>query len=384
MLGKLTRAIRDPGWGPWASGASDVMPGAYVQQAQASQLLTVYGCVTRIADVMATMPVDHLTRAGDVRREVSPRAAWLDQPNVDMDWQSFMTQVVWSWLMDGNVFLVPVRSAAGRVLEVYCLDPNGVQLNRASSGAVDVLVDGRPFKGEMLILRAYVRPGELRGLNPIENARVAVGLGLAAQDYGKGFFDNSAVPPLVIEAPGQLSPEQRKQFRETWNARHMGARNSGRIGLLEGGAMAKQLSISPEQAQFLESRRFSAAEIAANIFHVPPQFVGVAIEGSGSLTYQTIADQWDDFIRSACMRWMTHFERAVSWQFLPRPQYVKFNADAYLRPSTKTRYETHAIGINSRFVTPNEARAYEDLAPVPGGDEFPMIAPDPPAPRGGA
>jgi HK97 family phage portal protein len=373
MFGAKTRAVKDPGWTRWASGDGPV-PGLSV--GDPTQLLTVYGCVTRIADVMSTMPVDHLTRLSGVQREVSPRAGWLDRPNVDTDWASLMVQVVWSWLIDGNVFLAPIRNGFGRVSELWVLDPTRVRLERKMPGqAVAVEVDGRPFAGELIHLPAYLRPGQVRGVNPIENARVALGLGMSAQRYGAGFFDNSAVPAVVLLSKQEMNADQKDDIRNNWNRRHQG--KSGGVGVLTGDIAVQQLTIAPEQAQFLETRRFSAAEIAANLFHVPPDMVGVAVDGS-SLTYQNMETRWTEFVRSACQPWMTRFERAVSWHLLPRPQYVKFVPDVYLRADTKTRYETHAIGVQGKFLTPNEARELEDRPPLDGGDDFPPAPVAPP------
>lgn len=360
---KVTNIVRDPGWARWANGG-DAPGGVAVSSGSAVQLLTVYGCVTRIADVMATMAVDHFTTSGGVQVEVSQRAGWLDRPNVDCDWAAFMSQVVWSILLDGNTFLAPTRNPAGRVVEVWPLDPSTVRLERASPGApVSVFLNGRPFLGELVHIPAYLLPGGIRGVNPIENARTALGLGLSAQEYGKGFFDNSAVPSVVIKSKGEITPEQRTEIREGWNAGHRGAGRSGGVGILGGDADITTLTVAPEQAQFLETRRFSAAEIAANLFHVPPDMVGVAIDGS-SMTYQNMETRWTEFIRSACQPWMTRIERALSWHLLPRPQFIKFVPDVYLRADTKTRYETHKIGVDAGFLLEDEARGFENLPPL--------------------
>lgn len=358
---KFQNVVKDPAWTGWKNGYGDA-PGAG-PTTSATQLLTVYGCVTRIADVMGTMAVDHFTRTACVQSEVATRAPWLDQPNPETDWATFMVQCMWSSLLDGNTFVTPIRNPMGRVIELYTLDPTTVHLDRKPGQRTTALVNGRPFLGELLHLPAYLLPGQVRGINPIENARIAVGLGLAAQDYGKGFFDNSGVPSVVIKSQEGFTPDQRDEVRESWATRHQGARKAGGVGLLSGGADIQMLTVQPDHAQFLETRRFSAAEIAANLFHVPPDMVGVGIEGS-SLTYQNMETRWTEFIRSACQPWMTRYERAFSYHLLPRPQFIKFNPNVYLRADTKTRYETHKIGIDAGFVLDDEARALEDLPPL--------------------
>lgn len=355
------RLIKDPAWNRWAGGDGPV-PGYAVSDMLATQLLTVYGCVTRIANVMATMPVNHLTRSGGVQQEMSSRAAWLDQPNPETSWESYIVQHMWSTLIDGNAFHLPIRNQAGRVVETYVLDPSRVRFERSRPGGPTVtLLDNRPYSGELLHLPAFVRPGEIRGVNPIENARVALGLGLSAQQYGAGFFDNSAVPAVVLSGKQDMNQDQKEEIRNSWNRKHQG--KAGGVGVLTGDWTVSQLTIAPEQAQFLETRRFSAAEIAANLFHVPPDMVGVAVDGS-SLTYQNLESRWTEFVRSACQPWMTRFEKAVSWNFLPRPQYIKFVPDVYLRADTSARYTAYESGKRAGWLLDDEIREKEDLAPL--------------------
>jgi phage portal protein BeeE len=226
------RIVQDPGWNQWAAGEG-VMPGSYALSVAAStQLLTVYGCVTRIANVMATMPVDHMTRTGGEQAKILPRAAWLDQPNPLISWESFIAQVMWSWLIDGNVFLIPIRNTFGRVVELYIIDPNRVKFQQLPGRPLVILIDGRPYTDELLHLPAFTRPGEVRGINPIENARVALSLGLAAQQYGAGFFDNSGVPAVVIKSKAPLNEDQKKELRNNWNRSHQG--KAGGVGIISG------------------------------------------------------------------------------------------------------------------------------------------------------
>ena len=151
----------------------------------ASQLLTVYGCVTRIADVMATMAVDHYMKRGDLQAELTcqQRASWLDRPNVDNDWASFMTQVMWSLLIDGNTFLVPIRNAAGA-----CRGDLRPRPDQGGSAPRVRSADGArrwPSVHRRSAPRpAYMRPGDIRGVNPIENARTALALGIRLRSTG--------------------------------------------------------------------------------------------------------------------------------------------------------------------------------------------------------
>ena len=362
------RAVRDPAWGRWAAGDDLFEPSGpvVVNERTAPAVLAVYGSITQIADVMSTMPVDRYTRDSQGTRRELGLEAWMERPAPDVDWTTFMASCIWSVLLDGNVFIAVARGTRGRPVALDLLNPRQVTVERRD-GVKTYRVGGAPFAGEILHIPLYVLPGEVRGLDPIMYAKTAIGGALAAQEFGAGVMGNNAVPAGIIEVPGELSDDQRKDLRENWARRHQGPRNAGRVGLLTGGAKFTQITMTPEQAQFIETRRFSATEIATNLFHVPPDMVGVAIEGRG-ITYQNLEHRWTEFIRRANMPLMARFERAFSYHLLTRPQYLKFNPDVYLRPDTKTRYEVHRIAIESGLAKPSERREIEDLEYLPESD----------------
>jgi phage portal protein BeeE len=191
LLRPQHRAIRDPAWTAWGQGA-DVSFGATtdaginVTQENSRQLLTVFGCQSLISDAVAMMPRDVYRKTGKVRVEIDGPFWLTDQANAETRPEEFVLQSVLSLLTDGNYFWVPVRDARAQVLEVWCLDPCRVVVRR-ESGGVRYYVDGRPFTGELVHGRWFLPPGEVRGINPIEVARQAIGLGLARNGSAPGF-----------------------------------------------------------------------------------------------------------------------------------------------------------------------------------------------------
>lgn len=373
MLGRLFRnAVQDPKWGDWGRGADlgftgNTNAGARVTSETALRLLTVYGCSSLIADVIATMPIDHLRKTSTIRQDVTPKAPWLDRPNVDTDKIAFVNQVITSWLLEGHAFLAPVRNAFGQVVEVYVLDPCVTDVIRVDGRAI-VVQNGQPYPTEVVHAPAFVKAGQLRGLNPIANARESIGLGLAAEEHGASFFRNGTVLSGVLEYPGAVPDETLKRIKTGWLNQHRGAAKAHLPGIVSGGGTWKPLSVSARDAQFLETRQFEAAYIAAMLFKVDPSMVGLAQSGQ-SLTYQNIDQRWSELIRKI-MPWTARFEALVS-SLLPRPQYIKLNHDAYTRADIKTRFESHQIALQNHWETIPEVRALEDLPPLDNGEMFP-------------
>jgi len=132
---------------------------------------------------------------------------------------------------------------------------------------------------------------------------------------------------------------------------------------LQGGASWKPTGINHEQAQFLKTRQYSAAEIAGQMFLVDPSDLGIPVEGT-SLTYANLQDRNTRRVQVTLLPWIIRLENALS-SLLQQPRYVKFNVDGLLRGDQKTRYESYGVGIDKGFLLPDEAREKEDLPPLP-------------------
>jgi HK97 family phage portal protein len=146
--------------------------------------------------------------------------------------------------------------------------------------------------------------------------------------------------------------------------------------VLEGGAKWNATGITNEQAQFLETRKFTAGQIAAMLFRLDPADIGIGVEGS-SITYANLEQRNTRRVQVALMPWVIRLEAALS-TLVPGRQ-LKFNLNGLLRADLKTRYESYAIGVKSKFLVPNEPRGWENLDPLPGGDEVVEVAPSAPS-----
>jgi HK97 family phage portal protein len=373
----------DSGWGVWPGG--DPASGSMPLSARSSlQLLTVYGCVQLITNAISKLPVDSYRdeKLGDgkVRKVEVAKPAWLEQPTPDLSWNEWCGQVLVSLLLHGNAYVAVQRGASGLIVEIPVLDPTVVTPFRNGPGdRKRYRVNGVELPGlEVLHVKGMMLPGSDVGVSPVEAARQSIGLGLTAVRYGAQFFENEANMPGVIEAPGAMQPDTMTNLAQQWRRkRSTGGR--GLPGVLQGGATWKPTGVTNEQAQFLATRNFTAAEIAGQMFLVDPADIGIGVQGNNQ-TYANIEQRNVHRLQVTYLPWIVTVEKAVS-ALLARPRYVKLNVDGLLRGDMKTRYEAYEIGLRSKFLVPNEPREKEDLTPLPGGDE---VAPTAPAvPPGG-
>jgi HK97 family phage portal protein len=206
-------------------------------------------------------------------------------------------------------------------------------------------------------------PGADVGYAPVEAARQSIGSGMAAQEYAARFLDQDSTPGGVIEVPSDMPPEKTSEMARSWARKHAGKQKTGLPGVLVGGATWKQTAVTNEQAQFLESRGFTAAEIAAQMFLIDPADLGIAVQGT-SLTYANISERNLRCVQVTFLPWIVRLERALT-SLMPAGQYVKFNLGGLLRGDMKTRFETYKIGKEIDVLLDDEIRGWEELPPLP-------------------
>jgi HK97 family phage portal protein len=358
--------------GKWQQGM--VWQGATgignVSSDQAMRLSAVFACLRLLSEAVATLPLDTYIREGGVRRPYRPVPDYLSFDPPQGSRIDYLSQVMLSLLTDGNAYIYTPRNRLGVPVDLVVLDPARVLVGRVD-GRVKYLCNNVELDaslgggGEIIHIKGMCLPGDITGMSPIAYARETIGLGLAAQRFGESFFANGALPGAVIEADGNFSQEAAERFAAAWNARHQGISNANKVGVLTGGAKLTKISVAPNDAQFLETRAFQVPDVA-RIFGVPPHLIADASNstswGSG-LAEQNLAfgqfslRPWIDRIEDAHDRLLTsHGLRQV---------FARLNLDALLRASLKDRYAAYAVGIDNRVITAEEARALEDLAPLP-------------------
>lgn len=378
MIEHRSLAVETPGkwrqgmvWQPWGNSAT----GGSVNTSEAMRLSAVWACLRLLTDAVSTLPLEVYVHVDEVRQPFRPRPTFLEFGGSHTTRVDYLTQVMLSLLTAGNAYVATPRDALGTPTGLIPLDPTMVTPRRRADRSQEVVYDmgsGTYDTTEIMHIPAMRMPGCIEGLNPIAYARESIDLGLAAQRFGAAFFANGALPGAVIQTPGDMSDEAIKRFRETWYDRHGGVGNAQRVGVLTEGATLEQISIAPDDAQFLETRQFQVPDIA-RIYGVPPHLIA---DASNSTSWGSgLAEQNLAFGQFSLRPWLTRIEaahdRLIATAGHPEA-FVRLNLDALLRASTKDRYEAHKVGLDAGFLTIPEVRATEDLPPLtspPGGEQ---------------
>lgn len=370
------RAVQATPWGIWpGDNGGSTWAGINVDSSNAMQLLTVYGCVRLIADQISTLPLDVYRKAGDQRiQETTPQ--WLEYPVPDVHRSAWLTQVITSLLLDGNAYWAQMRSPEGRLLELPVLDAKNVQVSR-ENGRRAYKVNGERVDGIQIDhIPGLMTPGSEVGVSPVEMARQSIGAGMATQEFSSKFFSQGATLAGVIEVPQTLPPAgdgSPAEIAKWFNRRHSGKGKAHLPLVLQGGASWKPTGVTPEQAQFLQTRGFTAAEIAGQMFLLDPTDLGISMPAGSSLTYANLEQRNLRRVQVALLPWIVRIESALS-ALLPQPRYVKFNLEGLLRGDTKSRYEAYQIAVNTGFLLNDEIREIEDMPPLPANAVPPAAA----------
>nr|DAZ26872.1 MAG TPA: Portal [Caudoviricetes sp.] len=360
--------------------------GKPVNEHTAMQMTAVYSCVRILAEAGAGPPL-HLykyTDSGGKEKALSHPLYFLlhDEPNPEMSSFVFRETLMTHLLLWGNAYAQIIRNGKGEVIALYPLMPNRMSVDRDSSGSLYYTYtrysDEAPTtKGMTVTLRpsdVFHIPGlgfdGLVGYSPIAMAKNAIGMAIACEEYGAKFFANGAAPGGVLEHPGTIKDPQK--VRDSWNAAYQGSSNSHRVAVLEEGMKYQPIGISPEQAQFLETRKFQINEIA-RIFRVPPHMVGDLEKSS----FSNIEQQSLEFVKYTLDPWVIRWEQTISRALL-RPDekklyFAKFNVDGLLRGDYVSRMNGYAIARQNGWMSANDIRELENLDRIPpelGGDLY--------------
>ncbi|MDZ5447044.1 phage portal protein [Micromonospora sp. 4G57] len=287
---------------------------------------------------------------------------WLSKPNPFDTPFDFWQKVMTSLLTDGNAFVRVYRNGGGKVVALVPLDPRTVrvELTEDGSGVLYKVADVTLFDRDVIHVKGFAQANSLRGLSPLENARQTIGAGLATEEYGARFFSQGTTLTGVIEHPGTPKPGEVAILARMMRKNHAGIKNSHGVGVLTGGSTWKQISVTPEQAQFLETQRFNRLAIAG-IFRVPAYMLDPTTASSWG---SGVEEQHNWFVTQTLMPWLVRIEQAFS-AILPAGQSLRFNANARMRVKTAERYQAYRTGIEAGFLSVDEVRALEDREPLP-------------------
>jgi len=361
--------------------------GKSVNESTAMQTTAVYACVRILAESVAGLPV-HIYKYrddGGQEKVIDHPLYYLlhDEPNPEMTSFVFRETLMSHLLLWGNAYAQIIRDGRGNALALYPLLPNRMEVDRAANG--EIFYTYRRDSKESRINTSsgtVILPGDevlhipglgfdgLVGYSPIAMAKNAVGMAMATEEYGASFFANGAAPGGVLEHPGVVKDPQR--VKDSWNSVYQGSNKAHKIAVLEEGMKYQTIGISPEQAQFLETRKFQINEIA-RIFRVPPHMVGDLEKSS----FSNIEQQSLEFVKYTLDPWVVRWEQALQQALiLPSEKgdyFVRFNLDGLLRGDYASRMTGYSTARQNGWMSTNDIRELENMNRIPaeeGGDLY--------------
>jgi HK97 family phage portal protein len=278
-------------------------------------------------------------------------------------------------LLWGNAYAEIVRDGAGNIVELYPLQPDKMVVERDKETKrirYKYFIDNKQiiYPKEKIFHIPGLSFNGLTGISPISAAREAVGLALAVEEFGARFFGNGARPGGILEHPGVLKDPEK--LRKQWEEVYKGVGNSHKVAVLEEGMKYHEIGIPPEDAQFLQTRKFQINEIC-RIYRVPPHLIG-DLEHA---TFSNIEHQSIEFAVHTIRPWLVRWEQAINKCLLTpserKKYFAKFTIDGLLRGDFKTRMEGYAIGRQNGWYSANDIRELEDMNPISeekGGDLY--------------
>tara|TARA_R110001599_G_scaffold337988_1_gene556738 strand:- start:11751 stop:12974 length:1224 start_codon:yes stop_codon:yes gene_type:complete len=382
FIGQEARSLEDPtatnstkdflsvmGWGDFAAAA-----GVTVNVDTAMGVPAIWAAVNFIGGTLAGLPL-HVYRKTDAGRErvtdgfgATINTAVNDEMS-SFEWRKYMFEQV---LTGGRSITYIERDEGGNVRNLHPIDPNGVLVERkvTSQGfpAKTYRYNQRIFKAKDIIdLTFMVKANQLDPRGPIATNKDAIGMAIAASQYGAKAFQSGGIPPAVLQGPFQSGAAASRASEDVAAATAKLAKEGRPIMALPLGHELKSVGFSPEQMQLIELQRFSIEQIA-RIYSLPPIF----LQDLTRSTFTNSEQQDLHFVKHTLKRWIEQAEQEMNLKLFGRgsDQYVEFNVDGLLRGDFKTRMEAHATSIQNGIRTPNEVRDLENMSARNEGDDL--------------
>jgi HK97 family phage portal protein len=362
-------------------GATSSAAGLLISQGTAMAVSTVYACVTiRSQDVARCTPRLFRKRKDGSREQVTdhPLCEIFHRPNRAQTWFEWMEQTEAAYLLKGNGYAAIKRDGRGSPKELIPVNPDAVlmlegwdggrfyNVNRIGLWQMAMLREFPPTLNaeDMFHLKGLSFNG-LVGVSTIGLARDSIGVAMGLEQQAARWMANGSRPSVVLQTEKKLSKEAAQRLKENWNSQFSGLNNTGATAVLEEGLEAKAMQLSSVDVEFIAQRNYSVTDIA-RYYRVPPHKLGAELMRGINIIQ---VDQ--DYINNTIMPDLHRIEQKFDYCFGLAEQGLEMDMDetVLLRADIQTRYNAARIGLLSGFISPNEVRAGEGLAPVDGGDE---------------
>ncbi|MBX9877622.1 MAG: phage portal protein [Candidatus Obscuribacterales bacterium] len=365
-------------------GGSQAYTGRFINTDQAMRYPVFAACVGVISSAAMTLPWFIYEYKKDDKKEIARKFSLYgllhDQPHPNWTSADFVEFILVCLLTNGNFYALIERTEGGVITKLTPIHPSRVRIDYVkllkddpelvfyyqpkNGGAEIPLFLGR----DLFYIRGMSLDG-ICGVSPIRMLMEAIGLGLAAEEFGAKLFGNGASPRGVLLHPNKLNGEKAKDLREQFERANSGLDNVNRVAVLEEGMKFESISLAADEAQFLETRKFQRSEIYGAM-RVQAHKVG-DLEHA---TFSNIEHQNIEFVQSTMLPWMRRIEQCARRDLLSTTEKllysIEFKLDGLLRGDIKTRYEAYAIGRQNGFLSGNDIRDLENMEPYEGGEIY--------------
>jgi HK97 family phage portal protein len=351
--------------------------GKRVDEDSAQTLTVVYACVRAISETVGTLPFHLYRKLSEDKREratdhpLYPIINRMPNPEMtDMVFRETMLVHLNTW---GNFYGNIVWNKGSKVEAIWPLRPDRMEVQEIDGKRryIYTLESGerRGFDTtEMLHIPGLGFDGII-GYSPIRKNAEAIGLAMAAEEYGARFFQNDARPGVILKHPGELSQPAQDRLRKSWEDMHKGLSNKHRLGILEEGMDFATIGIPPNEAQWIELRKFQLPEIC-RIYRVPPPIIG-DLERA---TFSNVEEMTRYFGNLCILPWLRRVEQHYNNKLLKESEqnayYVEHNMDSMMRADQKSRYESYATGRQWGWFSANDVLKKENMDAIEDGDIY--------------
>ena len=355
----------------WMFDGAASKTGIAITEDSAMRLSAVFGAVRVISETIASLPWEVKQDAGDSTRSASahPINKLIHHPNGMMTDFNFREVCQAHLCLHGNAFIAIRRNEAGQPVKLIPVHPDRVEVKVYKDEKFYTIDQGKETfdDTEMIHILGLSFDGII-GKSVIEAARESIGLGLAADQFGGSFFGNGANVSAILTHPGRLSDEAYKRLMASWARRYSGLDNAHKTAILEEGMNLQKVSISPQESQFLETRKFGVEDIA-RFFRIPLAYLG-SLENSS--TRANIEEQGIQFQRNTVLPWVKRWEAEFNRKLFPGQEdyFIRMNMDGLLRGDISSRYSSYAVARQWGWMSVNDIRKHESLEPIDGGDIY--------------
>jgi len=345
--------------------------GVRVDEQTALTFSAVYACVRVLAESVASLPI-HVMKRENNGNVVTDRTHPVynliaRRPNKIMTSYTWRNSLMANLCLQGNSYYIIERDSAARPTQLIYVSPEDVDV-KYTKGEVFYSIKNydTPFTADNILHFMGLGYDGIKGKSVVELHRDTIGLSIAANKYGGSFYGNAATPSGILKHPGKLTQEAAERLRNSWNNKYAnGPSNAHKTAILEEGMEFKSISLSPQDADFLNTRKFQIAEIA-RLFRVPPHM----IQDLDRATYSNIEQQSIDFVMHTLRPYLVNLEEEMNRKLFRENEqdslYIKLNVAGLLRGDSAARADYYREMSSIGVLSINEIRRLEELNDLPG------------------